>query len=339
MVFAEDYNIPEIDCNRTRNKIEMTMCSNPDLLEKEKENLEWLAKIYIYSNKDIKTIKNSPDFVRNQSYKLDCSSFADEKACVADLFNKNIEYLKNRALVYELREACEQDVCDFSKVEKLMEEGADLNGYTHKDCQISDPVFYGAFARENTKTLEYVIEKGARIGGELRSDCRHAGELNFIYSYDDLLILLKNGANINAVNNNHYEIPKSGIERTTYRPHNNKIKNSPLTQQIYGNILNKHKYPERYKIILKLIEEGADVNLKGAGNTNAIDVLFMGDFTANDYETVEEIADLLFSKNVDVSKKHKGPLYWLNKNQTIKNEQFSSKYRKILIERGAKDEE
>ena len=153
---------PSFDCAKATTEVEKLICSDDELAKLDVEMNKWYKKalrwtLVIGGGYDVARA-NQKWLQRRNNY--ECRpKLEDKKECMISLHKEAIQVWKNVLLAYELPRACkfiiyedssyvrdENAKCNFGYIDKLLKEGADLNGYVdfNDECYKRGPVYFNA---------------------------------------------------------------------------------------------------------------------------------------------------------------------------------------------------
>lgn len=316
---------PSFDCAKAQTEAEKLVCADDDLAKLDNELDEWYRQVVEYRTERFHMAKfydsgEQKGWIKRRD-NFDCDSkIADKKSCLLSLYNYQIQMLKNRMLEFELslvENGCSnshwkpEGYCNFEKVEALLAEGADINGFSSESC-FSGRVFYTALS--SPEMLDYVLKHGAKIGLKNPAPCPQ-GELS--WSLGNMVKLVKLGANVNV---------QVGLE------------GSP----IQALVKNSRSLDEEVRIKVKfLLDNGGNPNYPDKEGNTPLIALFM--FTIkqkpfpHDYEGMVQVIELLKKYGADIHhKNNKGydALYYLENSPYEIDKNYYEIFKQLLTEKG-----
>ena len=322
---------PSFDCNKATTEVEKLICSDDELAKLDVEMNKWYRKARLwratYSKRSNIELQNSQNGWLQRRNNFEClPKETDKKKCLASLYNEAIQVWKNKLLEFEFSRICNHGInrgCVFDYTDKLLKEGADLNGYAafYGECWFG-PVFYNALGWKQKEVFDYVVKNGADFTMSVRDDCLCEQVLDSqggFYFFDEIMELN----------------PNTDLDKWQYW-------RNLLPRSIRGKVkLSTDKYinysTESQKCIEKLVDYGANINITNENGDNMLHIIFNYPSTAKDfpfdYEATLNMLNYLIEHGIDVSHKNKegyDALYYLQHSPYSFDQNYYEKFEKLL---------
>lgn len=322
---------PSFDCTKATTEVEKLICSDDELAKLDVEMNKWYKKARLwratYSKRSNIELQNSQNRWLQRRNNLECHpKETNKKKCLVSLYNEAIQVWKNKLLDFEFSRICNHGInrgCVFDYTDKLLKEGADLNGYAdfYGECWFG-PVYYSALGWKQKRVFDYVVKNGADFTMLVRDDCQCKQVLDSqggFYFFNEIMELN----------------PNTDLNRWKYW-------RNLLPNSIKGKVkLSTDKYidysKESQKYIEKLIDYGANVNITNEKGDNIPYIIFNYPSTAKDfpfdYELTLSMLKYLIAKGLDISHKNKNghnALYYLQNSRFKIDENYYTKYENLL---------
>lgn len=317
---------PSFDCAKATTEVEKLICSDDELAKLDVEMNKWYKKARLwratYSKHSNIELQNSQNGWLQRRNNFEClPKETDKKKCLTSLYNEAIQVWKNTLLEFEFSRICNlptgkgiESGCVFDYTDKLLKEGADLNGYAafYGECWFG-PVFYDALGWNKKEVFDYVVKNGADFKMPVRDDCQCKQVLDSqggFYFFDEIM----------ALN------PNTDLNTRNY-----------LSKAVLSCIWKDSKQ-ESFDRLKKLLAYGADINQVNSQGDNALITIFkekrfdVEEFPY-DYEKTLYTINYLTSKGIDVNHKdNKGhnALYYLRHCPYKINKDYYAKFENLF---------
>ena len=326
---------PSFDCAQVKTEAEKLICSDDELAKLDVEMNKWYKKalrwtLIIGGSYGVDRA-NKKWLQRRDNY--ECRpKLENKKECIASLHKEAIQVWKNVLLAYELSRACtfviyekgyvtDYDAkCNFGYIDKLLKEGADLNGYVdfNDECYERGPVYFRAMLNGRKEVFDYTIKHGADFKAPLRKACRDRGITqaldgpNAVIYIDEIMKLNPN------TDLNKWKYWKDWLPKALF-----------YKQSIVSK--------ESHELLQKLVSYGANVNITNENGDNILSFMFAYP-TGNknfpfDYEATLNMLNYLIEHGIDVSHKNKegyDALYYLQHSPYSFDQNYYEKFEKLL---------
>ena len=322
---------PSFDCTKATTEVEKLICSDDDLAKLDVEMNKWYKKARLwratYSKSSNIELQNSQNRWLQRRNNFECfSQEADKKKCLISLYNEAIQVWKNKLLDFVFSRICNHGInrgCVFDYTDKLLKEGADLNGYSgfYGECWFG-PVYYSALGWNKKEVFDYVVKNGADFKMPVRDDCLCKQVLDSqggFYFFDEIMKLN----------------PNTDLNKWQYW-------RNLLPSSIRGKVkLSIGKYvdysKESQKCIEKLIGYGSNINITNENGDNIPYIIFNYPSTAKDfpfdYELTLSMLKYLIVNGLDISHKNNeghNALYYLQNSRFKIDEIYYTKFEELL---------
>lgn len=322
---------PSFDCAKATTEVEKLICSDDELAKLDVEMNKWYKKARLwratYSKLSNIELQDSQNRWLQRRNNFEClPKEVDKKKCLTSLYNEAIQVWKNKLLDFEFSRICNHGInrgCVFDYTDKLLKEGADLNGYAgfYGECWFG-PVYYSALGWNKKEVFDYVVKNGADFTMPVRDDCQCKQVLDSqggFYFFDEIMELNPN-TNLNKWQYWRNLLPKSI---------RGKVKLST------DKCINYSKEYQKY--IKKLVDYGANVNITNESGDNILYIIFNYPSTAKDfpfdYELTLSMLKYLIANGLDISHENKNghnALYYLQNSPFKINENYYTKFEKLF---------
>lgn len=318
---------PSFDCAKVTTEVEKLICSDNELAKLDVEMNKWYKKAHLwratYSKESKIGLQNSQNKWLQRRNKFECLlKETDKKKCLTSLYNEAIQVWKNKLLEFEFSRICNlstgkgiESGCVFDYTDKLLKEGADLNGYAafYGECWFG-PVFYDALGWNKKEVFDYVVKNGADFKMPVRDDCLCKQVLDSqggFYFFDEIMKLNPN----TDLNTRNYlsKVVLSCIWKDSDQQDSDRLK--------------------------KLLAYGADINQINSQGDNALINIFKNNHFGGrdfpyDYEKTLYMINFLISNGININHKNNeghDALYYLRHcPYEIKNKDYYVKFEKLL---------
>lgn len=327
---------PSFDCAKATTEVEKLICSDDELAKLDVEMNKWYKKalrwtLVIGGGYDVARA-NQKWLQRRNNY--ECRpKLEDKKECMISLHKEAIQVWKNVLLAYELPRACkfiiyedssyvrdENAKCNFGYIDKLLKEGADLNGYVdfNDECYKRGPVYFNAMWNGRKEVFDYAVKHGADFKAPLRKACRDRGITqaldgpNAVIYIDEIMKLNPN------TDLNKWKYWKDCLPTALF------YKQSDIAKK-------------NHKFLQKLVSYGANVNITNENGDNILSFMFAYP-TGNknfpfDYEATLNMLNYLIEHGINVSHKNNDghdALYYLQHSPYSFEQSYYEKFEKLL---------
>jgi len=313
---------PSFDCTKATTEVEKLICSDDELAELDVEMNKWYKKARLwrktYSKRSNIELQDSQNKWLHRRNNFEClSKETDKKKCITSLYNEAIQVWKNKLLDFEFSRICNHGInrgCVFDYTDKLLKEGADLNGYAdfYGEC-LFGPVYYSALGWRKKDVFNYIVKYGADFKMPVRDDCLYKQVLDSqsgFYFFDEIMKLN----------------PNTDLNTRGY-----------LSKAVLS-CLGKHSKQKNFDFLKKFLAYGADINQVNSQGDNALITIFkekrfnIEEFPY-DYEKTLYTINYLISKGIDVNHKdNKGHdvLYYLRHCPHKINKDYYAKFESLF---------
>ena len=314
---------PSFDCTKATTEVEKLICSDDELAKLDVEMNKWYKKARLwratYSKSSNIELQNSQNRWLQRRNNFECfSQETDKKKCLISLYNEAIQVWKNKLLDFEFSRICNHGInrgCVFDYTDKLLKEGADLNGYSgfYGECWFG-PVYYSALGWNKKEVFDYVVKNGADFKMPVRDDCLCKQVLDSqggFYFFDEIMKLN----------------PNTDLNTRGY-----------LLKAVLS-FIDKISDQQDWDRLKKLLAYGADINQINSQGDNVLIAIFKEKrFVVNefpyDYEKTLYIINYLISQGININHKNNegyNALYYLKHcPYEIKNKYYYTQYEKLL---------
>lgn len=318
---------PSFDCAKATTEVEKLICSDDELAKLDVELNEWYNNaIEMQHSANIGTSyeKESQNEWMKRRNKLECNpKITDKKKCLVSLYKEALQVWKNFMLRAKIGNLCQNSwensklvyKCDFDGADKLIADGADLNGYDSFYGCWKGPVYCVAIWSGNKDTFDYVVRKGADFQAPFRDDCtvyKQALDCIGAWKFFDEIMALNPNTDLNT------------------RGYLSKVVLSCIWKD------SDQQDSDRLK---KLLAYGADINQINSQGDNALINIFKNNHFGGrdfpyDYEKTLYMIKFLISQGININHKNNeghDALYYLRHcPYEIKNKDYYEKFEELL---------
>ena len=314
---------PSFDCNKASTKVEKLICSDDELAKLDVEMNKWYKKARLwratYSKLSNIELQDSQNRWLQRRNNFEClPKEVDKKKCLTSLYNEAIQVWKNKLLDFEFSRICNHGInrgCVFDYTDKLLKEGADLNGYAgfYGECWFG-PVYYSALGWKQKEVFDYVVKNGADFTMPVRDDCqcKQALDCPGAWKFFDEIMKLN---------------PNTDLNTRGYLP------------KVVLACIWKDSDQQDSDRLKKLLAYGADINQINSQGDNALINIFKNNHFGGrdfpyDYEKTLYMIKFLISQGININHKNNeghDALYYLRHcPYEIKNKDYYTKYENLL---------
>ena len=320
--------VPSFDCAKATSEVEKLICSDDELAKLDVELNYWYnsaIEMQRAANIGYGAQKSSQNEWIKRRNKLECNpKITDKKKCLVSLYKEALQVWKNFMLRAKIQHLCKNRwenselvyKCDFDGADKLIAEGADINGYdSFYECWRRGPVYCDAMSSGDKNTFDYVVKKGADFRIPFRDSCaerKQALDCPGAWKFFDEIMKLNPNTDLNT-GGYLLKVVLSCIWKDSDQQDSDRLK--------------------------KLLAYGADINQINSQGDNALINIFKNNHFGGrnfpyDYEKTLYMIKFLISQGININHKNNeghDALYYLRHcPYEIKNKDYYTKFENLL---------